>query len=292
MRNLHLLTWIGGQPWAIDQVKAAEILAFLSARINAGPDEIEAQRMHPSRERTVRDSDGEIAVVTLHGVMSQRQLPGASTGGGASAEQVGRAVDRAASDVGTKAIILHIDSPGGSVSGTAELAAKVRAARDRKPVIAQVDSLAASAAYWVASQATEIVATTGGSVGSIGVVAMHEDISEMMSAAGVNTTFVSAGKHKTEGHPFAPLDDDARDHWQEQVDDAYVDFVGAVASGRGVTTKAVESSYGQGRVLDAKKALAAGMIDRVATFDETLARFRAQQSQQRRARAARAQART
>jgi signal peptide peptidase SppA len=225
--------------------------------------------------------------------MAQRRLPGASTGRGADTEKVGRAIDKAAADSGTKAIILHVDSPGGSVAGTAELAAKVRAARDRKPVIAQVDSQAASAAYWVASQATEVVSTPGGSVGSIGVVALHEDISAMLEAEGVRPTLISAGKYKVEGHPFAPLEDEAREHFQSVVDDSYRDFVGAVASGRGVTTKVVESKYGQGRVLFAQRALTAGMVDRIATFDQTLARFRAPQpSIQRRARAAQAIART
>jgi signal peptide peptidase SppA len=289
----HLLAWIGSQPWAIEQTKAAEILAVLAARLDADEETIEAQRLHPSRERSIRDRDGNVAVIRLHGVMAQRRLPGASTGGGADTEKIGRAVDKAAADAATKAIILHVDSPGGSVAGTAELASKVRAAREQKPIIAQVDSLAVSAAYWVASQATEIVSTTGGSVGSIGVMMLHEDISAMLAAEGVNPTLISAGKYKTEGHPFGPLDDDARGHFQSMVDDAYHDFVGAVASGRDVSTKIVESTYGQGRILVAKKARAAGMIDRIATFDETLARFRAPQiTMQRRARAARAQSRT
>lgn len=249
--------------------------------------------MHPSRERSVRNKDGSVAIITLHGVMAQRRLPGDSTGGGADTEKVGRAIDKAAADSAVKAIILHVDSPGGSVAGAGELAAKVRAARDIKPIIAQVDSQAASAAYWVASQATEVVATPGGSVGSIGVVALHEDVSAMLEAQGVRPTLISAGKYKTEGNPFAPLDDEALSHFQSIVDDAYGDFVAAVAAGRGTTIKTVEASYGQGRVLLAKKALAAGMVDRIATYDQTLARFRAPQlPTQRRARAARAIART
>lgn len=289
----HLLAWIQNQPWAIDQSKADEILAFLHARTDADQDTIDAQRLHPSRERSIRDRDGSVAIIPLHGVMAQRRLPGASTGGGADTTKVGAAIDKAAADTAHKAIILHVDSPGGSVSGTAELAAKVRAARDRKPVIAQVDSQAASAAYWVASQATEVVTTPGGLVGSIGVVTIHQDFSAALEAEGVRTTLISAGKYKVEGHPFGELDDDAREHFQSVVADAYSDFVDAVAGGRGTTAKAVESGYGQGRVLPARRALAAGMVDRIATFDETLARFRAPQpSTQRRARAAMATART
>lgn len=287
----HLRAWILSQPWAIDQAKASEILAYLELREQSTDEEIEAQRMHPSRERAVRDKDGSVAVVTLHGIMAQRRLPGASTGGGASTEAVGKRIDELAVDSAVKAIILDIDSPGGSVHGTRELGAKVKAAGEVKPVIAQVDSLAASAAYWVASQATEIVSTPGGQAGSIGIVMVHEDLSDALAAEGVKVTMLSAGRFKTEGHPYGPLDDEARAHYQEQIDANYSDFVGDVAAGRAVSRETVEKTYGQGRVLFAKQALAAGMVDRIATFDETFARFAARSTLNRRARAARAQKR-
>lgn len=288
----HLLAWIAREPWAIEPVKAHEILAYLELRSLGAPEE-SAEKIHPSRERSIRNAPGGVAVVALHGVMAQRRLPGASTGGGVSSEQVGREIDRAAADPNVKAIILHVDSPGGSVAGTRELASRVSAARAVKPVIAQIDSLAASAAYWVASQATEVVSTPGGVAGSIGVIAVHEDISGMLEQRGVKNTIVSAGKYKAEGHPFGPLDDEARAHFQERVDASYRDFLSAVASGRGTTTKLVEANYGQGRVLGASQALGAGMIDRIETFDETLARFSGQAplTKQRRAQSALARAR-
>ncbi len=289
MKFEHLLAWIAREPWAIEPGKAQEILAFLSLR--ASGEEL-AERIHPSRERSIREGSGSVAVVALHGTMSQRVLPGASTGGGASTEAVGRAIDKAAADETIKAIVLHVDSPGGSVYGTRELAAKVSAAKSIKPVIAQVDSLAASAAYWVATQATELVVTPGGEVGSIGVLAMHEDISGALEAKGVRPTIVSAGKYKAEFSPFGPLGEDARAHLQERVDAAHRDFVRAVAQGRGTKPSTVEADYGQGRTLQAREALAAGMVDRIATFDETLARFTRGASHQRRAAAAQAIART
>lgn len=285
----HLLAWIGRETWAIEPAKAQEILAFLALRLDSGES---AERIHPSRERSIRDREGSTAIIPIHGVMAQRPLPGGSTGRSASSENIGRQVDQAASDPAVKAIVLHIDSPGGSVAGTRELAAKVRAARDAKPVIAQVDSLAASAAYWVASQATEVVSTPGGDVGSIGVIAVHENIAGMLEKEGIQNTIISAGKYKAEGHPFGPLGDEARAHFQGLVDEAYRDFIDAVAGGRGVPTKTVEAHYGEGRLLPAPRALTAGMIDRVQTFDETLARFARRDQNQRRAAAAQAIART
>lgn len=289
----HLLSWIANEPWAIDAQKAREILAFLALRSEGGEGEEVAQRIHPSTDRAIRDRDGSVQVIPLHGVMAQRRLPGASTGGGSSTEEVGRAIDKAAGDPAVKAIILHVDSPGGAVSGTRELAAKVGAARAIKPVIAQVDSVAASAAYWVASQASEVVSTPGGSVGAIGVLTVHENIGGMLEQRGIKNTIISAGKYKGENNPFGPLSDEARAHIQGRVDEAYQDFVATVAGGRGVSAKDVEDGYGQGRVVSATKALAAGMVDRIATFDETLARFaRPNLDRSRQARAAMAIARS
>jgi len=289
LRLEHLIAWIAQEPWAIETAKAHEIIAYLAERAAGDA----AQKMSAPRERAVRQQGGRVALIPLIGVMAQRSLPGDSTGTSVSTDETGRLIDRAAADSSIKAIVLDIDSPGGSVSGTRELAAKVRTARDVKPVIAQVDSIAASAAYWVASQATEVVSTPGGITGSIGVLAIHEDLSAALEKEGIKHTIISAGKHKAEGSPFEPLSDETRAHYQERVDESYRDFVADVAAGRGVSPKMVEADYGQGRVLSSERALAAGMIDRIATFDETLARFAAPQpNTQRRARAARARART
>ena len=269
-------------------------MAYISSRASGDRGlEMDAARMHPSKERSIRGRDGRVVMIPMHGIMATRRLPGESTGPGVPTEAVGRLIDAAAADTTVKTIILQMDSPGGTVEGTVELADKVRAARDIKPVIAQVDSLAASAAYWVASQATEIVATPSGAVGSIGVVAQHKDVSAALEAEGIKVTVLSAGKYKAEGNPYGPMDEDALGYAQSQIDAAYADFVGYVAQGRGVDTKTVEQSYGQGRVLLAKQALAAGMIDRIGTTEETISRFVASSrpSIQRRARAAQAKAR-
>jgi ClpP class serine protease len=95
----------------------------------------------------------------------------------------------------------------------------------------------------------------------------------MQEKAGVKTTLVSAGKFKTERNPYEPLSEDAKAAMQEHVDEFYSMFVGAVAKGRGVTTAEVRSGFGQGRMVMAKAALEAGMVDKIATYDETLARL-------------------
>jgi signal peptide peptidase SppA len=173
--------------------------------------------------------------------------------------------------VGT--ILLDIDSPGGSVAGLAEVAAEILAARDSRKVIAVADSLAASAAYWLGSQASEFIVTPSGQVGSIGIITTHEDVSGMMESAGVKITAITAGKYKGEGSPFAPLNEEAIAALQKRVDDYYGMFVNAVAKGRNVTAEAVRSGFGEGRVVGAKEAVKLGMADRVATIDNVLSKL-------------------
>jgi signal peptide peptidase SppA len=139
--------------------------------------------------------------------------------------------------------------------------------------VAQVNSLAASAAYWLASQADEIISIPSGTAGSIGVFTAHQDLSKALAQEGIDITLISAGKYKVEGNPFEPLTPEAKAVLQDRVDTAYAQFVKDVAQGRGVSQASVRDGYGQGRALGAKEALKAGLIDAIATMDQTLSRL-------------------
>jgi signal peptide peptidase SppA len=179
----------------------------------------------------------------------------------------------AMADDAVKAVVLDVDSPGGMAAGVAEAADEMHELRKRKKVVAVANSTMASAAYWLASQAHEIVGSQSAQVGSIGVLAAHQDLTALAEREGVKVTLISAGKHKTEGHPLEPLTDEARAHIQALVDEQYAYFVKAIASGRNVSQKAVRDGYGEGRVLGPNAALSAGMIDRVGTLRETIAKL-------------------
>ncbi len=266
----RVLVAFNGTPWAIMPSKLAEIRSILLARCRGerlSADVIAEARRTAPPPRTA----GKVAVLPVFGTISQR--PSMFSSGGTSTEALGKQLDQAVADRDVRTIILNVDSPGGSVFGVAEVGAKIREARSQKQVIAVANSMAASAAYWIASQAGEIVVTPGGMVGSIGVLTAHEDVSGMEEKAGVRTTLVSAGKYKTEGHPFGPLSDDARDEMQAQVDRYYGMFVDAVAKGRGRRNETVRNGFGQGRMVGAEAAVREGMADRVGTLEQTLARL-------------------
>jgi|GEM_PF-1622690 len=176
-------------------------------------------------------------------------------------------------EIGT--IILDIDSPGGVVTGTPEAGDAIFAARKNANVVALINPLAASAAYWIASQASEVVCVPSGDVGSIGVFMMHVDCSAAFDAAGIKPTFIFAtdSPHKVEGNMFEPLGDETREYLLGEVDVIMAQFVKAVARGRGVPVSKVLSDFGKGRTLMAPAAKAAGMVDRVATIGVAMARW-------------------
>ncbi|UFS55438.1 signal peptide peptidase SppA [Comamonadaceae bacterium M7527] len=226
-------------------------------------------------DRASSHSGAGIAVLPLYGVVTQRgnMVDDISGPGSTSTQKFTSALRQVLADDTVGQILIDIDSPGGSVYGVAELAAEIVKARAQKPVVAVANSLAASAAYWIGCSAGEFYVTPGGEVGSIGVWQAHFDYSKALEEEGVKPTLISAGKFKVEGNPYVPLDPEAQAFMQSRVDDYYNAFIKAVAKGRGVTVGDVRDGMGEGRVLGADAALAAKMVDGIATFDDVLAKM-------------------
>lgn len=214
---------------------------------------------------------GGVAVIPLYGVISQRQsLLDDTSSNGAGLDRFLARFNEQVANPAVSTIVLDINSPGGSVAGVAEAAAEIYMARSTKRIVAVANSLAASAAYWLAAAANEIVITPSGQVGSIGVFSVHQDLSKQLDEDGVKVTLISAGKYKTEGNPFGPLDEEALGAIQSTVDAYYSQFVADVASGRGVKANDVRAGYGQGRTFTAQDAVAAKLADRIDTLDGVL----------------------
>jgi capsid assembly protease len=233
-----------------------------------------------------RSRAGAIAVLPLHGTIAHRMGMMSDMSGGTSTEKFTQWFRAAMADPMVKSIVIDVDSPGGGVPGVQELGDEIFQARGTKPVVAVANAQAASAAYWLASQAQEFVVTPSGEVGSIGVFAMHRDVSKALEAEGVTTTMIAAGKYKVEGNPYQPLSEEARQSLQTKIGQYYSQFVNAVARGRGTSADNVTNNFGEGRMLMAKDALKAGMVDRVATLDRTLQRMGAKQVMKKSATAA------
>lgn len=295
---MRVLDLVAAQPWAIRRDYGQQMLAVLlrrAAEVRLPAAEVgDIVAGQPGRVAVTAPQT--VAVIPILGIVAHRasMVQGISGPRGTSTEAVTNSLRQALADPSVSAIVFDVDSPGGGVYGVPELAEEIRAARGRKPLVAVANAEAASAAYWLASQADEVVVTPSGLVGSIGVYTYHEDISAWADKHGIRTTFVYAGTHKIEGHPFAPLADDARATMQRRVDAYYHQFVTAVGAGRGVSPEvAASEQFGAGRVFNAHDAVRAGLADRVATFDEVIEELASGTwADSHRARAAAAQTRT
>lgn len=261
------------RPWAIMPAALDILTSYARGELSA---EAAQQALTPSAAaRRDQRTAGAVAVIPLRGIITPRGsffsfLFGGGSGG---LEGFQQSLREALADDDVGSILIDIDSPGGSVDLVDETAAMVRAARGTKPIVAIANTMAASAAYYIASQADEVIVTPSGMTGSIGVFCEHLDFSGMNEQMGVVVTLVSAGKFKTEGNFDEPLGAEARKAMQATVDAYYTQFVAAVAAGRNTTPKAVQDGYGQGRVLTAERSLAEGLVDRVESFDDTISRL-------------------
>jgi signal peptide peptidase SppA len=274
----RLIRFVCEQPWAVLPSTLAlmrSILRMRAAGFKFTAEEI-AERISgapEARSGPAPREPGQIAVIPVWGLIGHRanELRDVSSAVGTSTEILSAQIEAAIADPAVTSIVLDIDSPGGGVFGVEEVADTIRAARAQKPIIAVSNALAASAAYWIASAASEVVVTPSGLVGSIGVYSMHEDHSKELAEAGIDVTLIRAGKFKAEDNPFGPLTDDARAAIQERVDAYYALFTRDVAKGRGASIDAVRNGFGEGRVVGAKEAVDLGLADRVATMDVVLA---------------------
>lgn len=210
-------------------------------------------------------------VVSITGSLVNRGAWIGANSGMTSYEGIGAQLDRAAADPQVRTIVLDLDSPGGEATGMFSLAAKVREIAAVKPVVAVVNDMAASAAYGIASQATEIVVSPTSIVGSIGVVLTHLDRSGELANRGIKPTLIYAGRHKVDGHPFGPLSDAVMADLQAEVAKFYDQFVGLVAQGRGDRLTEQDARATEARTFIGQEAVDRGLADRVASFDAVLA---------------------
>jgi signal peptide peptidase SppA len=215
-----------------------------------------------------------VAVLTIQGTLVPRRIDSANASGGGfvSAEGVAQAFRQAASNPDVSTIVIDINSPGGAVAGIPELAATIReAVANGTRVIAVANHLMASAAFWIGAQASEVVASPSADVGSVGVLAIHQETSQADAQAGITTTVFRSVAAKAELNSVEPLSAEARARVTERIAAVHEQFVADLAAGRRVSLSTVATAFGSGRVLSAAEALAAGMIDRVATLDQVLA---------------------
>lgn len=224
-----------------------------------------AARLAPTKRAV-----GNIAVINISGFITQKPSLFTMLFGGMSTEELVATVRAAMAEPSVGAVVLNVDSPGGAVSGVPEAAAALRGMRGMKPFVAVANPFMASAAYWLACQADEVVGSPSSIAGSIGAMVTYVDESKAIAQAGLSVEEITHGRRKAEATGTKPLTDEARAAIQARVDYFGTLFETDVAKGRRVSVATVRARYGEGAVFTTKDALAAGLLDRVASLDEVL----------------------
>lgn len=271
-----------GSPWAITAEKFTEIQEVYQRHLHSEKLDIAAIKAKTG-DKTRKEQGfqilDDVAIIPIEGVIAKKMNLFSEISGGASTQLIERDFKLAMEHRAVKSILLAIDSPGGAVDGTPELANAIFEARGKKPIIAFSDGIMASAAFWIGAAADQVfISGRTVEVGSIGVVATHTDVSKMEEKAGVKTTEIVAGKFKRIASQHEPLTKEGRASIQEMVDDVFSVFVSDVAKFRGVSEETVLSNMADGRVFMGKKALKAGLVDGIMTQDKVISKMAAGES--------------
>lgn len=211
------------------------------------------------------------ATINIHGIL-MKNPPSWLAWFGIESTDYAQLRSQLAEALGNKAvqsIMLHVDSPGGTVAGSSEAAEAIAAANKIKPVSAYVEDLGASAAYYLASQAGQITANPNAEVGSIGVFTVYDDFSKAAEMQGVKVHVIRSGEHKGMGVIGAPITDEQIEAMQAVIDGMADNFIKAVGSGRKMKAEQVRE-LATGQVWIAKEAKKLGLIDGIANGIENL----------------------
>lgn len=279
MKLLDIMT----APWAIIPDKLHEIRSVYETHMKG--EKIDLKELKTAKAGLVAlledpdiargySIDRGVAVIPVYDILTKNRTFFSYLFGGTSMRDIGDAFRAAIADQDVHSIVLRVDSPGGTVDGTEELASSILDARGRKPVVALADGMMASAAYWIASAADQIfIAGETVQVGSIGVVGTHVDVSKQDEMFGEKWTEITAGKYKRIASMHKPLSDEGRAYLQGQIDDIYRVFVDSIAENRGRSVDQILEAA-DGRIFIGRKAIEVGLVDGMSTLDDIITRLK------------------
>jgi len=285
----HILGRIFNTPLVIHPDKAAAMVAALGPRLgidegklleaadhgqgqgNVLPDRLASVPGRVKSNKPYAITDNGVAVIHVLGTLVHRAAAASPPSMLWSYGEIEDMFMDAVTDPYIKALMFDIDSGGGEVSGVFDLAELIHQARGVKPIWAAADEHAFSAAYALASAADRITVAQTGAVGSVGVIAMHLDVSRQDAAAGLNYTTIYAGAHKNDFNPHEPLSDAAQQRLQASVGETYDLFVETVARNRKTNTDTVRATEADIFTGLGGAAVGSGLADAVMPFREALA---------------------
>jgi|DewCreStandDraft_5_1066085.scaffolds.fasta_scaffold00299_3 protease-4 len=204
-----------------------------------------------------------VALVSIEGIITDTPF-------GASREQILAALE-CAERMKARALVVRINSPGGTVGACQEIHRAIRRVRERRkiPVVASLGDVAASGGVYVAVACEKIVANPGTITGSIGVILKTNNLRGLYQKLGIEAEVVKSGPYKDALSTFRPLTEEERALLQEVIDDTYAQFVEAVARGRGLTPAEVRA-FADGRIFTGQQAKAYGLVDELGNVQRAV----------------------
>jgi protease-4 len=200
-----------------------------------------------------------IAIVEVEGLIYEPEV-----------EHAVRQIRQARDDSAVKAVVLRIDSPGGTVSGSDRIWREVEMLkRSGKPVVASLGGMATSGGYYVAAPADQVIAEPTTLTGSIGVISELPNVEGLMGKLGVEMQIIATGKWKDTGSYFRPMTDEEQRRWRDLLDSAYQRFTRIVARGRRLGISEVQA-LADGRIYTAEEALGLKLVDAVGYLDDAI----------------------
>lgn len=269
----HIATRVLNAPLMIAEEKLDTILTVLGPRIGLDGEASEITLAAPGDKKRKGRTDlvGNVAVIDIAGTLAHKVSGLDALSGMTSYADIQAEIAAAANDAKTGAILLLVDSPGGEVHGSFDLADAIHAVRGVKPVAALASETAASAAYLLASAAEQVFVAQSGIVGSIGVIGRHIDRTGANAQRGMNVTVLTAGAGKGFGNSDEPLTDESRAYLQQRLDSFYGLFVEKVTAFRSAHLTPDKVRGMGAKVFRGPEAVAAGLADAVKTKDQAIA---------------------
>jgi len=256
---ISFLTDLAAEPWAMEPGRLQNF--FLQIRDHAAA-YASLAKIEIERSKPILRVEGTTALIPISGIL-MKKVPSWMAFFGIEAtaySDIRDLVNQAAAAQRVTEIHLVVDSPGGTVAGVADAAAALQSARRQKPMTAHIQDLAASAAYWLASQAGTITADFNAEIGGIGVYTVIDDFSRRFANEGVTVHVVTSGEHKGVGVFGAAVTEPQLAALREVIEGIAANFRDAVAAGRGLAADEV-GALATGRLWEAKAALANKLID-------------------------------
>jgi protease IV len=241
----------------------APSLLITPVQRNDGLEEIMVERGSGSRK---------IAIIPVDGIIANARTPGLIEPGDNKLSILSQQLDRAAQDSAVKAVVLRINSPGGTVTGSDNFYELVSRFRQKtgKPVVASIQEVGASGGYYVALSADQIVACPTSVVGSIGVIFNAFSVEGTMNMLGVKSEVVKSGAMKDMASPFKAITKEERELMQQQVDEYFARFKSLVVTKRALTDSAQIALATDGRVFSGEQARQLGLVDRCGILDDAV----------------------